>query len=197
MVPQKPKKLSYRERAKLASQAKTQKALTRAAEMYNTGERSILDGRHAEVVEPRFLIYLAARAAGASFPMIAKVMRKKDHSGIIYGCRRALQIIDNDPGARAIFEELYDVASIATEHDIIDMGEMSHAANDDEETDPYEIPLSRVRSSLTGVDPLARVRRKQPQDRQDCHQRQVQGLYDPHALPRGASDLSGLLSSLG
>ena len=57
------------------------------------------------LMRPRFAIYLVARQAGHSYPLIGKRLGR-DHSSIIYGCKIARQLIDHDPDFAAMVRKI-------------------------------------------------------------------------------------------
>lgn len=68
----------------------------RAAEL--TGQRAshiMAHDPHAEPTLARFAVYLVAREKGKSYPQIGRAMNR-DHSTVIYGCRRAAEIEKTD-----------------------------------------------------------------------------------------------------
>lgn len=57
----------------------------------------LLSPRHGPAKARHIAMWIAREATGASFPKIARAFAGRDHTTILYGCRR----VDNDPAIRA------------------------------------------------------------------------------------------------
>lgn len=86
----------------------------RASKLFDLPLREVLsDERLARIMPARFAMYKALRMRDAkkwSYPKIAKIFRKKDHSTIMHGVKRAEYIMERSPEYTAKVLELRDMS---------------------------------------------------------------------------------------
>jgi chromosomal replication initiator protein len=72
-----------------------------------TKEELISPSRNARVAWPRQVaMYLARKHTGATLPAIGESFGGRNHTTVMYACRRAGERIDADPAAQALVQEL-------------------------------------------------------------------------------------------
>lgn len=90
-------------------QGPVQRLASKASELTRVSLQDITGSRKFKLIaRARFAVYWAARAQGYSYPRIARVLGRRDHSTVKRGYQRAEAMRESDPAFKALCKALCD-----------------------------------------------------------------------------------------
>jgi hypothetical protein len=107
-------------------------------------EREIMSRRrYRRIAWPRFAVMLVAHEGGCSYPRIAQRLGMKDHTSVMHGCRRAVEIEAAEPSFAALMTTL--------RQEISPLSTPTSVPCEDEQIHPHANPHIAPRKSVDGA----------------------------------------------